>query len=133
MTGAGFVTQPVRFWLRLEGLGAGALAIMLYQRAGHSWVLFAILFLAPDVSFLGYLAGARIGAAVYNTFHSYAGPLLLAAAAVALGSSTAIPLIWVAHIGLDRLVGYGLKYPSAFGDTHLGTIGRARSMSTRWR
>jgi hypothetical protein len=34
--------------------------------------------------------------------------------------------IWIAHIGFDRALGYGLKYGSGFTHTHLGRIGRDR-------
>lgn len=99
-------------------------AAILYARGDHSWILFAALFLVPDVSFVGYLAGPRVGAATYNALHSYAGPLLLAGVFVLTGRPAAIPLIWLAHVGFDRALGYGLKYDSAFGETHLGRIGR---------
>lgn len=123
---SGSVSGPVRTWLRIEGLAALTLAVVLYSRAGYSWGLFAILFLAPDVSFAGYLAGQRAGAAVYNLLHSFAGPLALAAALLPGGTAVAVPLIWAAHIGFDRALGYGLKYPTGFADTHLGRIGRSR-------
>jgi hypothetical protein len=115
-------------WLRLEGLAALVLTSALYAQHGSGWVLFAVLFLAPDLALLGYLRGARAGALVYNLAHTYAAPLLLAAAAVVLGRSegVALALIWGAHIGLDRALGYGLKLPSGFRDTHLGRIGGER-------
>lgn len=122
LTGA--VTGSVRLWLRLEGLLALVAATSLYAQLGHSWGLFAALFLVPDVSFAGYLAGARVGAVVYNLAHSYVGPLLLGVAALATEGSPGWALIWAAHIGVDRALGYGLKYPAGFGDTHLGRIGR---------
>lgn len=87
------------------------------------WLLFAALLLLPDVSFGAYLVGPRAGALAYNVMHSYSGPLLLAVAFLATGRPPVIPLIWGAHIGFDRLLGYGLKYSRAFGDTHLGMIG----------
>jgi hypothetical protein len=122
---SGAVTGTVRVWLRLEGLAVFALALLLYQRGDHSWLLFALLFLAPDLSFAGYLAGSRIGAWAYNTVHSYVGPLLLVVVLLSIGEAPAIALIWCAHIGFDRLLGYGLKYPTGFGHTHLGRMGRA--------
>jgi hypothetical protein len=118
------VSDAVRLWLRLEGVAAFALALLIFARGDPSWRLFALLILAPDLSFFGYLAGPRVGALVYNAAHSYAGPLLLAAALLATGYSIAVPLVWCAHIGFDRMLGYGLKYPTAFTDTHLGRIGR---------
>lgn len=114
----------VPFWLRLEGLAALVLAIVLYARSDHSWLLFAILFLIPDVSIAAYGAGPRVGAAAYNAVHSYVGPLALAVALLVTGVPLGVPIIWIAHIGFDRMCGYGLKYPTGFGDTHLGRIGR---------
>jgi hypothetical protein len=122
----GAVHGPVRLWLRLEGLCVLAAAAYAYARSGHSWLLFAALFFVPDISFAGYAAGPRAGAIVYNLAHSYAGPLVLGVAAAATGTTLAWALIWTAHIGFDRAMGYGLKYPSAFADTHLGRIGRGR-------
>jgi hypothetical protein len=120
------VAPPLRAWLRVEGLAAFAACAYLYARGGHSWGLFALLFLAPDLSFAAYLAGPRVGSVAYNALHSYVGPLALAVASVATGRPAVLALIWAAHVGFDRALGYGLKYPSAFTDTHLGRIGRAR-------
>jgi hypothetical protein len=114
----------VRVWLRLEGIAAFLLATSLYAHQGNSWLVFAALFFAPDVSFAAYLAGPRVGAAIYNVAHSYLGPLIVAAAAVSAEAGLTVALVWAAHIGFDRALGYGLKYPTAFGDTHLGRIGR---------
>ena len=120
----GAVTGGVRRWLRIEGLGVLAAAVLVYERSGHSWLLFCVLFLAPDLGFAGYVLGPRIGAAVYNGLHTYIMPLALGCGMWMAGRSIAIPLIWTAHIGFDRLLGYGLKYPTGFGDTHLGKLGR---------
>jgi hypothetical protein len=75
----------------------------------------------------GYLGGPRVGAAVYNLVHSYAAPLAATLLLLLTGSPLTLPLIWFAHIGFDRALGYGLKYPSSFHDTHLGRIGRERA------
>jgi hypothetical protein len=121
---AGAVHSAVRVWLRLEGIVTFLLAISLYAQDDGSWLLFAALFFVPDISFAGYLAGVRVGAAIYNAAHSYVGPLVLAATMLSLGRGVTLALVWAAHIGFDRALGYGLKYPTAFGDTHLGRIGR---------
>ena len=115
-----------RLVLRAEGAAILLVAALLYDKTGSSWWTFAILFLAPDLSFLGYLAGPRVGAITYNVAHTLILPLLLAAAGMMLPAFTLVPLglIWIAHIGLDRLLGYGLKYAAGFGYTHLGRIGR---------
>jgi Domain of unknown function (DUF4260) len=124
---ASAVTGVPRMLLRIEGACILAIAIALYWRLGDTWWLFAILFLAPDLSFLGYLAGARIGAIAYNLLHTIAGPILLALSAllVPYEPAMAVALIWLAHCGFDRALGYGLKYEAGFGFTHLGRIGRA--------
>jgi hypothetical protein len=100
---------------------------VLYAGTGRGWGFFALLFLAPDLSFVAFLAGPRVGAAAYNALHSYVGPLALVLLAGAAGQPALLPLgyVWAAHIGFDRLVGYGLKYASGFGDTHLGRMARA--------
>ena len=117
------VVAPV--WQRLEGLALLAVSVLAYARFGEGWLLFAVLFLTPDLSFFGYLAGPRIGAHVYNCAHIYALPLLLTVLGVALGSTALIAAggLWLAHVGADRALGLGLKLPDGFRDTHLGRIG----------
>lgn len=125
----GAVKAPVRHWLRLEGLAAALAGLWGFWVLGGSWWLLVVLALTPDLSFLAYLAGSRIGAVVYNLAHSYVAPAVLAAIGigVAMPQLTHIALIWIIHIGVDRTLGYGLKYPDAFTSTHLGKIGRASS------
>ncbi|XUM20545.1 DUF4260 domain-containing protein [Bradyrhizobium oligotrophicum S58] len=123
----GAVLGGVRLLLRLEGLVLAAAAIAFYARQGGSWWLFAALFLAPDVSFAAYLAGPRAGAVAYNAVHSTLAPAALLAVGLAAGQPLVVEMatIWLAHVGVDRLAGYGLKYADGFGFTHLGRIGRA--------
>lgn len=128
------VVEPARrssviFLLRLEGLAVAAATATLYARVGASWWLFAALWLVPDLSMLGYLAGPCRGARVYNTFHTYAVPAVLALSALLLNRRDLMPfaLIWANHIGVDRLLGYGLKYADGFGWTHLGRVGRKQA------
>lgn len=103
--------------LRIEGATLLALSALLYGLNEGSWLLFVLLFLVPDVSMLGYLAGSRVGAASYNLFHTYAAPGLLAALGLLAESPPVVSmaLVWFAHIGFDRMVGFGLKYPTGFG------------------
>jgi hypothetical protein len=101
--------------LRLEASLVLAGSIALYATAHDSWILFAVLFLAPDLAIFAYLAGVRIGAAVYNAAHTYVGPLIL----LAFAPTRPYGLIWAAHIAIDRALGFGLKYPTTFKDTHL--------------
>ncbi|WP_295980407.1 DUF4260 domain-containing protein [uncultured Variovorax sp.] len=120
-------TGGVRTLLRLEGAVVLGVALAAYAQFVADWGMFALWLLAPDLSLLGYLAGPRTGAALYNAAHSYVGPVLL----LGLGVLAAMPwavagsLIWLAHIGMDHALGYGLKYASGFAVTHLGRIGKA--------
>jgi hypothetical protein len=114
--------------LQLEGFALMAFSAGLYAHIVGDWKLFAVLFLAPDVAFFFYLFGPRVGAIGYNALHSTIGPIAVAAAGTALNGhlALAIALIWLAHIGFDRALGFGLKYASAFSGTHLGHFGRAK-------
>lgn len=114
--------------LRFEHLAVALLALGGYWATGASWTLFLLLVLVPDIAFLAYLGGPGIGAAGYNALHSYVGVALLVAAGFVFGWPLAVPvaLVWTFHIGLDRALGYGLKYASGFKDTHLGRIGGAK-------
>lgn len=120
------VAGTPRLLLRLEGLALLAAATWVFAQTGQSWWLYAILFFAPDLSFAAYAAGPRTGAIVYNALHSTIGAALLGSAGLLLEHPLLLSLaaIWAAHVGFDRVMGYGLKYATAFGDTHLGRIGR---------
>ena len=110
--------------LRVEGVVLLVLSVLLYRVNGGGWLMFGVLLLAPDLSMLGYLAGPRVGAAIYNTFHTYAMPAVVGALGMIFASPlmVAVALIWFAHISMDRTVGYGLKYPTSFKDTHLERV-----------
>jgi len=127
----GAATGGVKILLRLEGLTLFAGMTLLYAVWGGSWWIYVILFLVPDLSFAGYLADAKIGAILYNAAHSYMAPVALMTASFALASPLwlSIAMIWLAHIGIDRALGYGLKYSSGFTFTHLGRIGRDAAMA----
>jgi hypothetical protein len=112
--------------LRLEGGCVLAAAIAGYARVLHGgWWIFAVCFLAPDVSLLGYAAkGHReMAAALYNAVHSYLLPLVLGGCSwwMHARAGEAAAAIWIAHIALDRMLGFGLKYPEGFKTTHLQT------------
>jgi hypothetical protein len=113
-----------RLLLHLEGAAILGLALFLYAKNGESWWWFLLLLLAPDLSMVGYAAGTRVGALVYNLVHSYVAPVIIAIIGVQTGEPliVGISLIWFAHIGIDRMVGYGLKYPTSFKDTHLAHV-----------
>ena len=124
----GAATGGVKILLRLEGLTLFTGMVMLYASWGGSWLVFALLFFVPDLSFLAYLSDARFGAMIYNAAHSYMLPVTLLTLGFGLASplTLSIALIWLAHIGIDRALGYGLKYSAGFGFTHLGRIGRQK-------
>jgi hypothetical protein len=118
---AGSATGGVRIMLRLEGLALFTVMMVLYAHWGASWRMFALLFLAPDLSFIAYLAGPKTGASVYNAVHSTMAPAALMLMGLALTAPLllSIATIWLAHIGIDRSLGYGLKYSAGFAFTHL--------------
>jgi hypothetical protein len=117
------LTKP-RLLIQAEGALIFALTLWFYRAGHYPWLLFAALFLAPDLFMLGYLKDAQVGAASYNLVHTLAAPMLLLLAALLLPSPASIPgaLIWLSHIGFDRMLGYGLKYPTFFKDTHLQRV-----------
>jgi hypothetical protein len=113
------LTRP-SLLLRAEGGMVFGASLLLYGELRANWVLFVVLVLAPDLSMLGYLLGLRFGTALYNLVHALVVPLLLIALSIFYQQFWLLPygLIWTAHIGLDRLLGFGLKYPTRFSDTH---------------
>lgn len=123
----------MRFLLRAEGAALFSGALVAFAALDISWWMFVALFLAPDIAFVFYLFGSREGAIAYNIMHSTIGPIVLGAigwwmSLDILGMILAgCAVIWIAHVGFDRMLGYGLKYTSSFHDTHLGKIGRGKS------
>ncbi len=115
-------------WQRVEGAALAIAALALAGAVSPGWPLWLwpVLLLAPDLAMLGYLAGPRIGAALYNLAHLYAWGLFLALIGLLAGMPALIAAgaVWIAHVGADRALGYGLKESSGFHDTHLGRIGR---------
>jgi hypothetical protein len=114
------LTKP-RTLLRTEGALLLLLTVAFYRDGHYPWWLFATLFLTPDLFMLGYVLNVKTGAPFYNLVHTLTMPLLLLLFSLIAPQPQLVPyaLIWLAHIGLDRALGYGLKYPTAFKDTHL--------------
>lgn len=111
--------------LRLEGVAVFLVATGYYfWGADGSLLLFVLLLFVPDVSMIGYLKGPEFGAITYNVIHTYVAPIVLLAIGVMLDNALVglLGLILLAHIGLDRALGFGLKYPTAFKDTHLQRV-----------
>ncbi len=114
--------------LKLEELGLFALSVLLFAQLDYPWWVYALLLLAPDLGMAGYLFGPAAGAAAYNLTHHKGLAVLFYAVGVlaALPLLSLVGVIMLGHSSLDRVLGYGLKYPDAFQHTHLGWIGRPR-------
>jgi len=110
--------------LRIEGVAVLLTAVYLYHYLSYSWLAFALLLLFPDLAIIVYAINKKAGTIAYNLLHTYTFPLVLAVVSFAIASSIGlqIALIWIAHIGMDRTVGYGLKYTTDFKDTHLNRV-----------
>lgn len=130
----GAVENPVRAWLRIEAAVLFVGAVLVWVGLDGGWGRFALGFLLPDLSVAAYLVGPRAGAAVYNVAHSYALPAVLAIVGAMLDHPplTLAGALWTAHIAFDRILGFGLKYPSSFSETHLGRVGRVRDTLPRF-
>jgi hypothetical protein len=113
---------------RVEGAGVAAAALGALWWLDAGLLTIGVFALAPDISMLGYLRNPRVGAAIYNVVHVYLGPLALGAMGLWLSRDLAvvIAVTWIAHIGVDRAVGYGLKFPDAFDHTHLDGADRSK-------
>jgi hypothetical protein len=125
----GMTEGAVRTWLRLEGLAAFGAGLALFGASGGNWLFLVPLILLPDISAAGYLAGPRVGAFTYNLFHNWVPGIVTLGFAAWLASPAVLlaAAILIAHVGMDRAVGYGLKLPGSFQDTHLGRMGRAKA------
>jgi hypothetical protein len=127
MASDGTVFGAPRLWLRVEGVTLLAGALVAFSTTHEAWWLVPLIVLAPDFLAVGYLGGTRVGARCYNVAHATPLPAIM----VGLGWWRGLPvvlalgLIWLAHIGVDRLLGYGLKYNDNFQHTHLGWSGGA--------
>lgn len=113
-----------RALLHLEGAVVLVASTLVYFRLGWPWWAFLVFLFAPDLAAVGYFFGPRTGSIAYNLAHTMAWPILIGVAGWWWGWSWSAPvaLIWLAHIGLDRMLGYGLKYPDAFKHTHLDQV-----------
>ena len=136
---AGYRPRENQILLRVEGAAFAAIAIYLFSTLGVSRGLFVALALVPDLSALGFMAGKETGARTYNLFHLWVWPLAIGLAGylIHIGSADSSPtvlaigLIWAAHIGVDRALGYGLKQPDSVEVTHLGPIGKLKRSRSR--
>ena len=122
----GYATGHVQSLLRVEALAILVASTTLFFFFGGELWIFAVLFFAPDLSFVGYAVSRKAGAVLYNAAHSYALHAVLAVTGVLTGLAILwqVALIFVAHAAFDRSLGYGLKYAAGFRHTHLGPIGK---------
>ena len=111
--------------LKFEELLMFILGIFAFNQLSFVWWWFLVLFLAPDISMLGYLVNPKFGAITYNLFHHKGIAILLYVLGVFLKMEIIelIGIILFSHASFDRIFGYGLKYSTSFHDTHLGKIG----------
>ena len=115
----------VKVMLRLEGAVVLVASVWFYFfHAEAGWLLFVVLLLAPDLSMVGFLKDTRLGSITYNLVHNYglAAVLIVAGVAADNGLVNSLGLILSAHIGMDRVLTYGLKYPTHFRDTHMQRV-----------
>ena len=128
-TSSGMTTGAVRTWLRLEGLAAFAFGVALFGASGGNWLLLIPLLLLPDISAVGYLVSPWVGTFTYNLIHNWVPGFVALGIGAWLASPAVILVaaILIAHVGMDRAVGYGMKLPSSFHDTHLGRMGRTKA------
>ena len=116
----------MKYLVKLEELALFGLALLLFSQLDYGWSTYALLFLTPDLSMIGYLANPRLGAWTYNLIHHKG----LAVTLYVLGFVFSVPWLMFAgtlllgHSSLDRVFGYGLKYGDRFQNTHLGRVGR---------
>ena len=117
------VSTP-KLLLHVEGAALFAAATIAFFALDGTWWVFLLLLLAPDLGMLGYVKGPGVGANVYDAVHTTVAPLGLLGLSVLAGTPfvTGLALIWLAHIGMDRAVGYGLKYATSFHDNHLQRV-----------
>ena len=110
--------------LRMEGLTVFTVSLYFYSYLDYSWLVFIILLFAPDLAALGYIKNVHVGSIIYNLFHTYTMPTAMMFISLFFKSDVIfmLSLIWIAHIGMDRIFGYGLKYPTTFQDTHLNQV-----------
>lgn len=125
----GMTDGAVRAWLRLEGLAAFGAGLALFGVTGGNWLFLVPLILVPDISAIGYLAGPRVGGITYNVAHNWVPGIVTLGVGVWLDSPAVLlaAAVLIAHVGMDRALAYGMKLPTAFQDTHLGRIGRAKA------
>jgi len=111
--------------LKIEELAQFVFGIFLFSRLSFEWWWFPLLILTPDIGMIGYLFNTKTGAWIYNLFHHKGVGVFLMLIGFYFKNETLslIGIILFSHSSLDRIFGYGLKYPDSFHKTHLGEIG----------
>jgi Domain of unknown function (DUF4260) len=129
LRGAADRSPPVAILLKLEALGVVAASLAFFAYLGVSWWWFAVLILVPDLSAIGYMGGSRLGSWFYDLAHTYVGPAILGVIGYLVHEpmTMAIATVWFSHIGVDQLIGYGLKFANDPKDTHLSRVGASRA------
>jgi len=112
--------------LKLEEAAMFVLSIYALSLFHADWWVYLSVLIAPDISFIGYTAGNRIGAVCYNLFHHKGIAIAIFLTGFLLQDEwiQIIGIILFGHSSMDRMLGYGLKLDRGFKYTHLGTIGK---------
>ena len=120
----------MRNLIRLEELFLFLLSIFLFAQLDYAWWWYPILFLVPDIGMVGYVANPRVGAITYDLFHHKAIAVMAYVTGDFLGSHVLqlAGVIMLGHSSLDRVFGYGLKFPDSFKHTHLGQLGASSQL-----
>jgi len=114
--------------LKIEEAAIFVLSIFLFNLLPFAWWWFPALLLLPDSAMVGYILNPKIGAYVYNLFHHRLTAAVVACYGLSSGNVywQLAAIILFAHIAMDRLMGYGLKYEDSFHHTHLGMTGKGK-------
>lgn len=114
--------------IKVEEAAQFALSIFLFTQLPFALWVYPALLLVPDVSMIGYVMNPKIGAFFYNLFHHKAVAIVIGLLGFYLGNDFILlaGIILFGHSAMDRMFGYGLKFNTGFGDTHLGEIGNEK-------
>ncbi len=112
--------------LKIEELAQFILGIVLFSQLNYTWWWFPALLLTPDIGAIGYLINTKVGAIIYNLFHNKTIAIAIGLWGFYFDNSVLILIgvILFSYAAFDRILGYGLKYPDSFKNTHLGKIGK---------
>lgn len=114
--------------LKWESLSLAVLMVVLTHKSPYSIWWLAVGFPLVDVFMIGYIISPKAGAITYNLGHNMTIPTLLIAYGVFTSTEiiSLVGFIWIFHIAVDRLLGFGLKNRESFHITHMGNIKKSK-------